>query len=225
MTEEKTNETKTRSVTKNTRQKMLIESKVMIKSLTEDESALKRISVFNFTLEDMENHLGVIDDILELQNRQQKEQGESLAATKHFEELKEKADYLYSDYVMIARLLLEDNDGAKKMLGLDGRRESRFADYTLQALGFYDNAISNEDLLLIFARRGITKMMLEEGRNAMQAVVDYKAAVDKERSDVLNITDEKDKKIAELEAFIKELKVFAKIAFRDDSSLLKKMGL
>ncbi len=176
-----------------------------------------------------ENYLGkgkmLLEETFTLQAAQQKEYGESLAATQEFQSLWEVAEEEYLDNYRIAKVLFAKDDEKIKSLGLSGTRKQSFTGFLQQAEQFYQNLTKDSAALAKFAELNISETQLktnyENFRNSAKAKAEYES----EKAEAVEATRKRDAKLDELTEWVRGFKVLAKIALKKRADLLKKLGI
>jgi len=156
---------------------------------------------------------------------QAKEYGEQHEATAVAEQARAEVQSTYMKAVKVARVALADEVLAGSMLRLTGPRKETLVGLIDQAATFYANIGQSPMFGQKMLRFGYTQQklqaesaMVEELRRKIQAQI-------KESAEAKASTILRDKKIAELDSWVADLRAIAKVAFYESPQELDKLGI
>ncbi len=156
---------------------------------------------------------------------QKKEYGEQYKATESLRAAWDAADKVYSTYRKLTKLALRDD---KKMLAtmlVDQAKARTLSAWLKQAMVFYENALSQPEVLAALATYNITAEMLTAGQTAALAIVPLEAAQEREKMDAQKATKSRNAALDELDYWYTEFRDLARIALAEDQQRLEALGL
>jgi hypothetical protein len=137
----------------------------------------------------------------------------------------QQAQALYMRHVKIARVALADDRGALQTLHLIGRRKPTLAGWIAQAQQFYAVALTDVNIQRKLAAFSITGGMLEDGAHQIEAVAARQATRRQQRGSAQHATSLRDAALNELDTWMRELKIIARMALKDRPQLLEQIGV
>ncbi len=167
----------------------------------------------------------LLDTANQLQQKQQKEYGDQFEATGELKDIWEEADQQYMRFVKVARIALRDDHSLYQKLDLGGTRKVSLAGWLAQAKQFYLNALGDATVLEKMATYGMTREKIEAGKALLDQTEAANAAQEKEKGEAQQATQERDKAIDELEAWLADFLAIARIALEDKPQLMEKLGV
>lgn len=156
---------------------------------------------------------------------QKKEYGEQYKATEALRAAWDAADKVYSTHRKLTKLALRDD---KKMLATmlaDQAKARTLSAWLKQAMVFYENALSQPEVLAALAIYNITAEMLTAGQTAVLAIVPLEAAQEREKMDAQKATKSRNAALDELDYWYTEFRDLARIALAEDQQRLEALGL
>lgn len=136
-----------------------------------------------------------------------------------------QAQALYMRHVRIARVALADDRGALQTLHLNGRRKPNLAGWIAQAQQFYAAALADSAIQSTLAGFSLTYKMLDDGAQQIASVAARHAARRQQLGTAQNATSVRDKALTELDSWMRDLKVIARVALKDRPQLLEQIGM
>jgi hypothetical protein len=180
---------------------------------------------YGYTPEKLQQGKSLYETAFNLQQQQRREYGEQIAATETFNQLWQTAQASYMKCVKIARIAFKNNPGIATELDLNGIRKRTISGWLLQAQQFYNNALSNGEILAALAEYGINEEKLKTCLAETEAVAQANLAQEKEKGEAQNATQVRDKAIDELDAWLSDFIAIAKIALEAEPQLLESLGI
>lgn len=167
----------------------------------------------------------LLDTTNQLQQTQQKEYGDQYEATDVLKQAHKAADKEYMKFVKIARIALKSEHAVTKKLDLDGIRKKTFSGWVGQARQFYLNALGDSIVVEKMAAYGVTQVKLENGKILLEQAEAANAAQKKEKGEAQQATQERDQAMDNLEEWLSDFIVIARIALEEKPQLLEKLGI
>ncbi len=196
--------------------------KLFIEQTTKYPDIAQVLATYNYDAQEMQKGNGLLVEMLLRQDAQQKEYGEQFEATDSLYKAKDEAWALYMKHTQIARAALKDNRGAIKLLSLNGSRERTGLVWLEQARIFYANV---DQMSAVLHKVGINKSEIERGNVMIQAVQEAVSKQKKETDEACLSTQDKYEAMADMKAWISDLKGIARIAFKNQPDKLRILGI
>ncbi len=196
--------------------------KLFIEQTTKYPDIAQVLAAYNYDEQEMQKGNDLLVEMLLRQVAQQKEYGEQLEATDDLDKAKDDAWDLYMKHTKIARAALKDNRGAMKLLSLNGARERKGLVWLEQARIFYVNA---DQMSAVLHKVGINKSEIERANVMIQAVQEAVSKRKKEMDEACLSTQDKYEAVADMEAWMSDLKSIARIAFKNQPDKLRTLGI
>ncbi len=165
------------------------------------------------------------EGVSSLQKDQRKEKAGKSDASEKFSALKFELDEKHHDRVKLAKVLFKNDIQKRTALGLDADRKRAFSAWNAQLALFYTNSLNDPSIIAELAKIGLTEEELKHTQQQLNELMQLKLNAESEKSGAVKATEERDTKLSELEDFMSELKVFAKVALKKRPDLLKKIGM
>ncbi len=163
-------------------------------------------------------------ECVELVAIQKDEYGDQYEATVALQTIWDTANRTYMDTRKISRIALRGREKAKATLGLNAKRKKSIGGWMEQTAVFYSNMLRNPDFIVAMAPYGYDQLKLEAEAALMQEVVTANGVQENERGDAQEATKMRDAKLDELDQWLADYKVIAKIALQNTPQQLEKLG-
>jgi hypothetical protein len=124
-----------------------------------------------------------------------------------------------------SRVALEDDRGALQALHLIGRRKPTLAGWIAQAQQFYAVALADGEIQGNLAAFSLSRSMLQDGAQQIEAVAARHATRRQQRGAAQNATSQRNAALTELDTWMRDLKVIARVALKDRPQLLEQIGM
>ncbi len=156
---------------------------------------------------------------------QQHEAGGQVSATTVVNDAWETAKKTYSRMIKVTRVAFKRNSGVAVQLGLNGGRKKSLSGWLAQANQFYQNALGDKAVLTGLKEFGITEQKLKAGLAELAVVETANLVQEKEKGEAQAATQTRDAALDELQDWLSDYLVIAKVALEDDPQLLEGMGI
>ena len=163
-------------------------------------------------------------ECVELVAIQKDEYGDQYEATVALQTIWDTANRTYMDTRKISRIALRGREKAKVTLGLNAKRKKSIGGWMEQTAVFYSNMLRNPDFIAAMTPYGYDQLKLEAEAALMQEVVTANGVQENERGDAQEATKTRDAKLDELDQWLADYKIIAKIALQDTPQQLEKLG-
>lgn len=203
----------------------LLTAQVMIENSLTDPVVKEALAAYGYTEEALAVGKTLYDETIALQNAQNKEYGDQIAATAELYDLWETAHRQYMKTLKIARIAFEDHPKADRAVMLFGKRKESLSGWLAQAQIFYANILNDADLMDSLAEYGYTIEKIQQESALLNQVAVKNQQQKKEMGEAQASTQARDEKIDELAKWISNLRAVAKVALADDPQQLEKLGI
>jgi len=159
-----------------------------------------------------------------LVRKQALEYGEQHAATADAEQARAEVETVYMKTLKVARVALADENLAGTTLKLYGPRKETLKNYIDQAVTFYANCLDPrfEQKMLVY---GYTPQKLKAEAALVENLRVKLAIQAKESGEAKAATVERDRKLAELDTWVSNLRAIARVAFYETPQNLEQLGI
>jgi hypothetical protein len=137
----------------------------------------------------------------------------------------QQAQEQYIRHIKLARLVLENDHGALQALHLIGKRKLNLASWLVQAQQFYTAALQDGMIMAKLAAFGLNVDELQIGAQRIEDVTAQYAARYHHKGLAQQTTRVRNQALSELDTWMRDLKVVARIALRDCPQLLEQLGM
>ena len=203
----------------------LLAAQVAIDNAISDNDVKTFLAEYGYDETRLGEGKNLLDTANQLQQMQQKEYGDQYEATDALSLAHTNANKEYMKFVKIARVALKSDYAVIKKLDLGGNRKTTFSGWMGQARQFYLNALADSTVLEKMAGYGITQTKLENGKTLLNQAEAANADQKKEKGEAQQATLERDKAIDNLEEWLSDFIVIARIALEEKPQLLEKLGI
>ncbi|MGK7930985.1 MAG: hypothetical protein AB4041_06080 [Microcystaceae cyanobacterium] len=180
---------------------------------------------YGYTPEKIKQGKTLYETALKAQQKQRQEYGEQMGATESFNQLWTQAKESYMRCLKIARIAFKKDVAITTSLGLNGTRKQSFSGWLSQANQFFENALTNPQVLAGLAEYNITKAKLQAAQADTKAVETASLIQEKEKGDAQNATKIRDKALDELNDWLSDFIAIARIALESEPQLLESLGI
>ncbi|HEX3047938.1 MAG TPA: hypothetical protein VHY08_24515 [Bacillota bacterium] len=213
------------AISKNKVDDFLLAARIMIDNAQTDPLIKAELANFGYDDTRFQAIKVLYEETAALQAAQKKEFGEQVAATAEVNDLWEKADEMYINTLKIARVALKETPELGKIVLLYGSRKQSLPGWLEQARIFYTNLIEKPELMALMARFGYTPEKIQREFGVYNKLAEQNARQKIEMGEAQAATTARDRKLDELASNISDLRAVAKVALKNDSQQLEKLGI
>ncbi len=203
----------------------LANGRLTLNNIKNFEDISARAANRGFTTEQIDEILSLHQESLQKLDSYKTELAEQIGLTDHFKEKDEEAYDLYIECVEIARLAFEGRPGIMKLLGLTGKRSKGFKKWTGQALRFFKEALSREDLLQDLLKLNLTKENLEKGRKQIEELLETKYRQEEQKGKVQNAFKVRNRVYKAFRKPMRQLRKLLRIEYKKEPQQLERLGI
>ena len=204
---------------------LLMEANMAIENTLNDPEILAAVTEFGYDEAAVNAGKVLYDNTNQLQQQQLKEYGDQYSATSAFKTKLAEAKSSYMRFVKIARIAFKNDYDVFQKLGLTGARKHSFSGWFAQVEQFYNNALSDPDVMAKFSKFGVTQEKLEQGKQLALETQASDVNKKKEIGEAQQATLTRDTSADALDDWLGDYKAIAKIALEDKPQLLEKLGI
>ena len=202
----------------------LADAQLAINNSLNSPEILAAVTPFGSDLAALQAANELYKECMELVAIQKDEYGEQHEATAVLQALWDSANRTYMNTRKISRIALRDRPKAQATLGLNVKPKRSIGGWMEQTAVFYSNMLRNPDFITAMAAYGYDQAKLEAEAALMQEVVAANGVQEDERGDAQEATKTRDAKLDELDQWLADYKVIARIALQDTPQQLEKLG-
>ena len=182
------------------------------------------LAVYGYTEARFKEGLDLLESAEKLVMRKSMEHGEKIEATADFAKAWREANVMYIKTLKIARIALEDEAKSDTGLQLSGARKQTFSGWYLQAGTFYTNLLSRKALVNKMGVYGYSRESLAKEKGVVDGTAATYQRHAAQSGEAQVATQEKDRKLDELDDWVSALRAVCEIALYDDREQLEKLG-
>jgi len=198
---------------------------ILINNAITDVEIANALTTYGYNSEKLNRGKSLLEELDVLVKKQIREYGEQFEATDNVNNLWKTANHNYMKTLKIARIVFKQNQVAHTALLLGGLRKISLSGWLHQAQTFYRNLEENADFQASLAQYSYTSEKLASEKALIDDLENAKNAQAKEKGEAQQATLDRDKKLDELDEWISEFTVIAKIALEDNPQWLEKLGI
>lgn len=223
-----TEETQTKAKSKayqrqNIAQRLVINKRALDNIRSSPEIA-GQLAVFGYTPEKINSFEKLYNEAVEANSHQQKEFGEKAEAYAEFERLFSVSKKNYSGAVSIAKIAFKRQPEKLTRLGADQAKKQTISGLIDQIQTFYDNALADESVLQAMSVYSYDHKKLSGFKGDFLNAVSAYSNFYRENTEAVLATKSRDEKIEALDEFYSDLITISKIAFANNSQMLKEIA-
>lgn len=203
----------------------LLDYGIMINNAISDSEIAATILPFGYSAEALTQAKNLLAEADGLVKSQIKEYGEQYEASQTMRNLWETANKAYTKALLIARICFKENTGAQAALLLNGRRKKTLSGWLQQTQSFYNNLELDSNFMTAMAAYGYTAEKIAAEKALIAQLETAKHTQAKEKGEAQQATNDRDKKMDDLDEWISDFRVIAKIALEENAQWLEKLGI
>ncbi len=184
------------------------------------------VAIYGYAVEKMNDGKTLLDETTSLFTNRDKEIVEKENATAGYNQLRDKIDKQFARDIKLARVALRENPTLlRSHLGVKELRSSVYTEWKLQVKQFYSNALGNEDIKAKLTTLNITEESMNSQLTQLNSLEELYLTQKKEIGEAQVATEERDKKLVELERWCADYRAVARIVFEDNPQMLEILGI
>jgi len=204
--------------------KFLQEARTFVESAINSPEIAAELVKYGYTTAKLQAGLALIAEAEALARRKAVEYGEKYEALAKLGKAKDEANILYRKAWKTAQVALRAVPKAAEALGFNGPRNLSVSGWYEQAGDFFANLLDEPEYVHSLEEFGYTRERLEDEKRVVDAVMDTRDEKTIEAVQAKASTQARDRKIAEVDAWISDLRAICEVAFYDDRSKLEALG-
>ncbi len=173
----------------------------LIENTLNTPAILDEVTIYGYTIEKINEGKTLLDETTLLFTSWEKEIVEKVNATAEFNQLRDTIDKQFARDIKLARVALrEDPTLLRSHLGVKGLRSSVYTEWKTQVNQFYSNALGNENIKAKLTTLNITEESMSSQLTQLSTLEELYLTQKKEIGEAQAATEERDKKLLELES-------------------------
>ncbi|MBU1012459.1 MAG: hypothetical protein KKG99_05595 [Bacteroidetes bacterium] len=203
----------------------LLKYSICIDNARSDRDIQSKLSAFGYTAEKLTIGKTMWEVCDVLVKTQIKEYGDQFEATNVLNALWKTAENAYINSLKIARVAFVDDASAQAALLLNNKRKDSLSGWLQQSESFYANLIASESFKTRMSAYGYTNEKLLAEQQQITNLKTAKLNQEKEKGQAQQATLNRDKKMDELDAWVSDFIVIARVALAETPQYLEKLGI
>lgn len=203
----------------------LLKYSICIDNARSDRDIQSKLSTFGYTAEKLTIGKTMLEVCDVLVKTQIKEYGDQFEATNVLNALWKTAENAYINSLKIARIAFVDDASAQAALLLNNKRKDSLSGWLQQSESFYANLIASESFKTRMSAYGYTNEKLLAEQQQITNLKTAKLNQEKEKGQAQQATLNRDKKLDELDAWVSDFIVIARVALEETPQYLEKLGI
>lgn len=195
--------------------KFLEQANVAVTNARKSEEIMAALAKYNYDAKRMEEGKNLHKKASDLASARRdtwtKYQTDGSRLHKYWKELKE----IYNDDISLARIAFRNQKGILDTLQARGTRKPGIAEWIKQAMVFYANALSSNEIIEGLNKFGLNRNTLKEHKKQMETLEPKVAAREALKGESRSLTGKRDRALKELADWIGDLKTVVFIAFKN----------
>ncbi len=158
---------------------------------------------------------------------QQHKRGEQIEASNRVRRKLNQEKKRYMVYRKLAKKVLfsEEDEGMRKILGIDGEARNNMDGVLKEGRQFYEGIVNNEQIMAKLARFALTKEKLQELLNGLDELMQLDKEQESIKGAAQKATKDRNEIFKKLNLWMGGFVIACRDALKDDDQILEKMGI
>jgi len=166
-----------------------------------------------------------VEEIQQLLKKQLLSRTEKDSILEKIDLLFEETYSTYMDYVTLGRVFFRDDNYSLELLELNGLRKDTISGFTVQGKRFYENILETDKIKKVFNDFAVEDDVLKGQLLKIKELSELSDGYVKGKGESIHSTAEKDKKVDKVKREVTDLKIIAKVIFKNQPTVLKILGI
>lgn len=188
-----------------------------------DQGLVSSMSSFGYGLKEMEQGREHLEEVRQIDQEQEAAQERRKELNKERVQLQKDLQKRYMRIVKLGRIVFDENEMARKALGLDGPREKHFDDWYRQVYMFCKNLIAENNWLNSLKGYGVKKQDLDNILMDLEKLEELNTRFEHAKEISKEMTRKKRKKLLILQDWLSDYLKIARLALEEKPQLLNKL--
>lgn len=206
-------------------ERQLVTARVLIANTRANNDIRDALAAHGFTDARLEEGETLSDNLSALCQRKTNHYGGLRGANDALNAADKQAQETYRTHVKLARVAFQGDRGMLQTLHLLGPRKRTLAVWLGQARDFYATALASPDIAARLAAFTISHEQLEAGMQQTEMVFERHAASRQQRGLAQESTRDRNIAARELESWMSDFKMIARVALKSRPQLLEQFGI
>jgi hypothetical protein len=203
----------------------ILQCSLRINNSLNDDTILMQVSRMGYTKDELNvGHL-LLEEVKELSIKCSRERGDVVGAYAQRNAEKNVTHQTFMKHRKLAKIAFKNNKEAIVALQLSGPVPQGIGDWVTQVKSFYTNLLSNNTWIEALAELGNGEEKLKIGLEQVSSVAKLNESILLEKGESQASTKERDDKIKELQTWVRDYEVIARIALEEHPQFLEKLGI
>ena len=190
---------------------------------TSDYAPLRRpLAKYTYDHTKLVQGQALLDKVMKLQSTKDDTRGAQKDATDAITQRWNHLRPLFSEHRQLARMAFKEQRGVLTQLKLDTRLKSSFSGWIAQATAFYSKIGQYSEGI---ERYGVKAESLQEIQTQLEELLALYDQQSRCKAEAQHTTEQRNRAMKELDTWMREFFLIAKIALKDEPQLLEMLGL
>jgi hypothetical protein len=203
----------------------ILTSRIMIENAHSDGEIRDKLYEYGYDEKKLLEARALHREVLVLFNEQKKEYSGQMDATEEMYQAWEEANKYYMKALKVARIAFQDNVKANAALMTGGERKKSLSGWLEQAGTFYSNLLSDLDFRKTMEQFGYTSLKLTREMALIAKVMEKAYVQTRVSGKAQEATEKRDIKLNELDKWVSNFRVIAKVALEECPQKLEILGI
>lgn len=200
----------------------IIQAKNTIENALNYPDILKKLSACGYDRKRLQEGKALNEKAQLLQLAKQERYGARIESTKMLESDTSLTKAIYNEHVALARIVFKNRPGMQEKLQISGRRKYGREEWLAQAIAFYSKT---EEIGEAMAKFGITQEVLTQTGAMVEALFAARQQQMQRIGEAQHATDQRDEALREMDDWMKDFRIAARLALKDTPQLLEVLGI
>ena len=203
-------------------QQQLAEARIGIENALAHPEIQQQLALVGYNKKKLLEGKGMYDHSVELQQAYEGKYGQQYGATDTFYQNLEEVQTLYRRHRKLAKIAYEDNRQQLNILQLNTPIPNRIETWLSHALTFYKALLPDTEMI---AQYGMAEEELLQTQAMTEALLDARHRQISAKGEAQRATQQRNKSLMALYAWMKDFRLAARFALREDTQLLEVLGI
>lgn len=195
---------------------------VLGQSLT-DQTLVSSLSTFGYGLKEMERGRQLLENLRQIDQEQEAARRRRIQLNGEKSDLQRSLQKRYMRFIKLGRIVFDNDNMAKKALGLEGPRAKQFDDWYRQVYLFCKNLIAEEKWMKALAGFGVKKTDISHILEDLEKLEELNTRFEHAKELSKEMTKKKRHQLVALQDWLSDYLKIARLALEEKPHLLEKL--
>ena len=203
-------------------QQQLAEARIGIENALAHPEIQQKLAQVGYNRKKLEEGKSLYDHTVSMQQTYEEKYSQKYGATDTFYQNLEEVQTLYGRHRKLAKIAYEDNRQQLNILQLHMPLPNRIETWLSHAVTFYNALLMDGDGI---EQYGVTSEELAQSHAMTEALLDARNRQISAKGEAQHATQQRNKSLMALYAWMKDFRLAARFALREDTQLLEVLGM